>query len=523
MDIEDKLVQSVKTAAEMGFGLSRKQLLNKTGKVVKSLKLKTPFKKGTPGKDWFLGLKARHPDITMKKPQKLSVTRARAMSRDVTREYFDLLKETLDKLKVQPQQIWNYDETNMQLEHNPKSVVGRKGAKIPGRVSNSKESVSVLGCGNATGEIMSPMVVVKGKTKRSLMGWKTEDAPPNTKWAFQSKSYMDQALGVEWFQNVFLNECGPQRPQLLIVDSHCSHEPLELLELAQQENITILSLPSHCTHHLQPWDKSMFAPLKNKYNTLCSDFMAESMSNNLSKQTWPGLFCKAWTSAITGANLVSGFASTGIYPFNPSAIPDTAYMPDSEVCGVAGNVNDQNLQPQNISLDVGNQQPDSEVPGVVGNVNDQNLQLQNISLDVGNQQNEFIVTEDAQAGVLQIQNNVIQVRADIHWPSTITEENSTVTLELPILGEDGVETNVTLPVTFEGTGEDPDLSNISLTEVESNDVDLPSEIWNADVEALFLPEKGTPKMVKRKSNAASSRILTSSEILQAKAGKRTKS
>ena len=144
------------------------------------------------------------------------------------------------------------------MEHKPTSVVGRKCHRVPGRVANSKESVTVLGCGYAVGKIMSPMVIVKGKTKKSLMGWKTEDAPPETKWAFQQKSYMDQALGVEWFENIFLKECGPERPQLLIVDSHCRHEPLELIEMAEKENITLLTLPSHCTHWLQPWNKSVF-------------------------------------------------------------------------------------------------------------------------------------------------------------------------------------------------------------------------------------------------------------------------
>ena len=82
---------------------------------------------------------------------------------------------------------------------------------------------------------------------------------------------MDQGLGVEWFQVVSLKECGPVRPQLLIVGSHCSHEPLEWLELAKEENITLLSLLSKFIYHLQPLDKSQFAPLKNKYNTLCSE------------------------------------------------------------------------------------------------------------------------------------------------------------------------------------------------------------------------------------------------------------
>ena len=232
----------------------------------------------------------------------------------------------------------------------------------------------MLGCGNAAGDIMSPMVIVKGKTKRSLMGWKTEEAPLNTKWAFQSKSYMDQGLGVEWFQNVFLKECGPERPQLLIVGSHCSHEPLELLEMARKENITLLSLPSHCTHHLQPWDKSMFAPLKNKYNQLCSDFMSEHRSHNITKQTWPGLFAKAWESSVRAVNMVSGFVSTGICPFNPKAIPDQAFLPNSmgtvqnETSGNMTQGPETNATPNNCEIIYSQQQDQAQVIEVAAEI-----------------------------------------------------------------------------------------------------------------------------------------------------------
>ena len=50
---------------------------------------------------------------------------------------------------MQSKHIWNCAETNIQLEHKPTSVVRRKGGRVPGRVANSKDSVSVLGCGNA--------------------------------------------------------------------------------------------------------------------------------------------------------------------------------------------------------------------------------------------------------------------------------------------------------------------------------------------------------------------------------------
>ena len=38
------------------------------------------------------------------------------------------------------------------------------------------------------------------------------------------------------------------------------------------------------------------------------------------------MFAKAWTSSITQVNLIRGFASTGIHPFNPQAIPKEAFI-----------------------------------------------------------------------------------------------------------------------------------------------------------------------------------------------------
>ena len=107
------------------------------------------------------------------------------MNKQITYEYFDLLKQNLNELQVGPSEIWKCDETNMQLEYYPKSVMGRKGSKVPGRVASSKESVSIPGCGNAMGEFMTPMIIVKGKTRRCLLSWKTGDAPKNAKGAYQ--------------------------------------------------------------------------------------------------------------------------------------------------------------------------------------------------------------------------------------------------------------------------------------------------------------------------------------------------
>ena len=382
----------------------------------------------------------------------------------------------------------------MQLEHKPTAVVGRKGAKIPGRVANSKESVSVLGCGNACGDIMSPMIIVKGKTVRSLMGWKTEDAPPNTKWAYQEKSYMDTGLGVEWFEKVFLKECGVERPQLLVLDSHCSHEPLDLLQCAKREQITLLTLPSHCTQELQPWDKSMFKPLKTNYNSLCTEFMSEGVQKTITKRTWPAIFRKAWESAITPVNMISGFAATGIWPFNPNAISQNAFAPNVSVQEPSNDSEVPNSSPQTSNISVQEATNDSEMAIT---------SPQTSPLDL----NQVTVIADIHA--IPCQNNEMQMEVDDNLGNTV--------LQFPIINEDGQQI-ITLPVSFDNviTEETPALPDLSSAQLE--EVLLPSPAWNAECESIFLPDMKVtpPTKKKRESSATLSRILTSSDIINEK-------
>ena len=78
---------------------------------------------------------------------------------------------------------------------------------------------------------------------------------------------------------------------------------------------------------------------------------------------------------------------------------------------------------------------------------------------------------------------------------------------MPVFFGEGSQSNI--------ASDDLDLENISL--VEAQDTDLPSELWTSELESLFLPAGFTEvPPVKKKSSATSSRILTSSEVIQAK-------
>ena len=89
--------------------------------------------------------------------------------------YNEALRDVED---LNPSNLWNTDETSLSLEHSPAQVVALKGSKvIPGRTSNSRESVAVLPCVNATGQAMPPLIVAKGKTSRSLRSYNTHEGP----------------------------------------------------------------------------------------------------------------------------------------------------------------------------------------------------------------------------------------------------------------------------------------------------------------------------------------------------------
>lgn len=332
IDVEDALVHQAMAASERGFGITRQQLLARAGRLCNSMKWKTSFKNNVPGKDWFLGLKRRHPNFTLRTPEPLSTKRSKALNPIELGKYFTELGEVLSELQLhgKPQLIWNMDETNSKFEHKPSKVCARKGTRdIPGRTGNSKQGVTVLATINGAGRTIPPLVIVKGVSRKSLRSYNVVEGIPGTIWTWQKKAWMEDVLGVMWFEEIFLPHCGPERPQLLVMDGHHSHEVLGLLEKARDNDIHILVVPPGTTSKTNPLDVSCFAPLKVRYSRIVTEWMAESPNNVMDKWNWPRLFREAYQSAMTEKNIRNGFRGCGIIPFNPIAIKAVDFLPSA--------------------------------------------------------------------------------------------------------------------------------------------------------------------------------------------------
>lgn len=327
LEQEEKVVDYACNRASMGIGFGRKQFLQYAGDFAKKHQLS--FKNGRPSLRWWRGVKNRHQRLRLRQPEGTAAIRHQCMDHAKVQKYFACLKSIMDasNLHIKPGNIWNMDETGVQLDHKPGRIVAGKGSKyLHSRTSGNRETITIIGCVNAAGCSLPPHVIVKGKTRRSLNSFDTTSAPTGTTWSWSDSGWTKQGIALLWFTNSFLPNIGAERPQLLILDGHDSHNFMELIDSAIQNEVHIIELPAHTSNWLQPCDRTVFGPFKAAYRSACDSLMSSFPGTLVSRSNFCGLLNKAWLESVTTANIQSGFRACGIFPFCPDAIPLQAYQ-----------------------------------------------------------------------------------------------------------------------------------------------------------------------------------------------------
>jgi hypothetical protein len=132
-----------------------------------------------------------------------------------------------------------------------------------------------------------------------------------TKWLFQSWishfiGSLKRGLGIDLTNR-----------HLLILDGHNSHVTLEVVAVAMQSGLDIVSLPSHTSHALQPLDVSCFKPFKTAFRQIRDSWTLINKGKKVQKQDLCEWTAQALQKVLSSKNITSGFKKTGIWPFNP--------------------------------------------------------------------------------------------------------------------------------------------------------------------------------------------------------------
>lgn len=127
------------------------------------------------------------------------------------------------------------------------------------------------------------------------------------------------------------------------MDNHESHMTIAGLDFCKNNNIEVLTLPPHTSHRLQPLDRGVFGPLKTYFDHSCKAWMLNHSGIPITIDRIAELVAEPLLKGASSMNIIAGFRSTSIWPFNreifseddftPAFVTDSPYEdePDQEV------------------------------------------------------------------------------------------------------------------------------------------------------------------------------------------------
>ena len=99
-----------------------------------------------------------------------------------------------------PTCIYNCDETGLVLDFDAQNVVAAKGSKsVYSVTSGSKTRITIMGCGNAAGQMVSPMIVHTGTRRNKAL---EESAPEDWHVIFTENGWMTADGFTYWLKEV---------------------------------------------------------------------------------------------------------------------------------------------------------------------------------------------------------------------------------------------------------------------------------------------------------------------------------
>jgi hypothetical protein len=190
--------------------------------------------------------------------------------------------------------------------------------------------VSMLSCINAEGGKIPNFYILKGTY---FLQDYIKNCEPNGVMAMQPNAWMTKWLFESWishFISILKETTGidERNRHLFILDGHNSHVTLEVVTLAMNSGLDIISLPSHTSHALQPLDVSCFKPFKSAFRQIRDSWTLLNKGKKVEKSDLCEWTSQALEKSLTPKNIKSGFKKTGIWPLDDKAV--TARMNPSE-------------------------------------------------------------------------------------------------------------------------------------------------------------------------------------------------
>lgn len=322
--LEDLLRDHILHMEECLFGLTCADVRKLAYELAERNNINHPFKKGMAGYYWYYRFLNSYPEISLRKPESTSAARSRSFNKGNVTAFFTILKQVMDEKKYTPNRIFNCDEKGFSTVPNaPPRILGRRGKKQVGSISSAERGVNVtaLLCGNACGEWIPPMFIFPRKKENPEL---LRNGPQGCVSCNQPSGWMTYEAFLSWIKHfIKYIGCTKEKPALLILDNHITHvKSLEILYLARDAGLQMISLPPHCTHRMQPLDVTCMGPMEIFYSQAVQDWLRNHPNQTVSINYVAELVSIAYNKVVRSNSLCSGFKKCGIWPLCPTIFDD---------------------------------------------------------------------------------------------------------------------------------------------------------------------------------------------------------
>ena len=171
-----------------------------------------------------------------------------------------------------------------------KVVVPREMTRVP-VYKEKKEThfVSAIACISLRGKVLPPGLITKRGT----------DHPDASTRSFYAKcrrytsdrAFVTRTIFEDYIKNVLLPDIEQYRSAhpdesksaVLLMDGHTSHKSLSLRAFCGMNDITVLVIPPHSSHLLQPLDRGFFRRCKAQFSSFPAEEGASRITNTLER------------------------------------------------------------------------------------------------------------------------------------------------------------------------------------------------------------------------------------------------
>lgn len=349
-ELEEDLKNYCIQMEERFFGLSRKDVRQFAYQLAVRNDIENPFskEKQQAGKTWLRNFLRRNPELSVRTPQGLSFARANNFTPEAVSQFFDIFEPALDAIKNNPSRLFNCDETGITVvQHKHTKVIALKGKKQISALQAAERGslITVVTCMSPSGHYIPPLLIFPRKNmKMELMN----GAPLGSIYACHPSGWIQTDIFTEWFRHFLLHvKPTEEDPAVLVLDGHFTHtRNIELINLARENHVSIVCLPPHSTHKMQPLDVAFMGPLKTFYAQEIESWLRNNPGRVVTVYQISEILGKAYVRAATAEAAANGFRKTGLFPCNRQTFREHEFAVVEEQMNRPASVTSANDDPQ---------------------------------------------------------------------------------------------------------------------------------------------------------------------------------